>query len=35
VRGLVLSWNPEQNVAIVAGACEHFPCRMLFIIFVD
>jgi hypothetical protein len=24
VRGLVLSWNPQQDVAIVAGAREHF-----------
>jgi hypothetical protein len=27
VRGLVLSRNPEQDVAIVAGACEHFTCE--------
>jgi uncharacterized protein involved in propanediol utilization len=24
VRGLVLGRNPEQDVAIVARACEHF-----------
>jgi hypothetical protein len=34
VRGVVLSWNPQQDVAIVAGAREHFAYKRLFAVLV-